>query len=111
MLNLTLAPNYFKSATTATGSVADKTHPNVKDWYQVRSSLGYLNIILNAIPIKIAPHKTPGAARIIIFNKDFLNTYQSQLKAKFNFIVYLTRRSIQEWKSKESCEDLAFKWC
>ena len=34
VLNLTLAPNYFKSATTATGSVADKTHPKVNAWYQ-----------------------------------------------------------------------------
>jgi hypothetical protein len=30
VLNLTLAPNYFKRATTATGSVAERTHPNVK---------------------------------------------------------------------------------
>jgi len=30
VLNLTVAPNYFKRATTATGSVADSTHPNVK---------------------------------------------------------------------------------
>ena len=29
-LNWTLAPNYFKSATTATGSVADSTHPKVQ---------------------------------------------------------------------------------
>lgn len=27
VLNLTLAPNYLSKATTATGSVADKTHP------------------------------------------------------------------------------------
>ncbi len=30
VLNLTLAPNYFSRATTATGSVAESTHPKVK---------------------------------------------------------------------------------
>lgn len=30
VLNLTLAPNYFSRATTATGSVAERTHPIVK---------------------------------------------------------------------------------
>ena len=30
VLNLTLAPSSFKSETTATGSVAESTHPNVK---------------------------------------------------------------------------------
>ncbi len=29
VLNLTLAPNYFSKATTATGSVAERTHPRV----------------------------------------------------------------------------------
>lgn len=29
VLKRTLAPSYFNSATTATGSVADNTHPNV----------------------------------------------------------------------------------
>jgi hypothetical protein len=30
MLNCTLAPNSFNSATTATGSVAESTHPSAK---------------------------------------------------------------------------------
>jgi hypothetical protein len=30
VLNLTLAPNYFNKATTATGSVADNTQPRVR---------------------------------------------------------------------------------
>lgn len=34
VLNLTLAPSYLRSATTATGSVAERTHPNVKASYQ-----------------------------------------------------------------------------
>lgn len=84
VLNLTLAPNYFNNATTATGSVAERTHPNVNDWYHVNSSSGYLKNTLNAKPIKIAPQSTPGAARMIMFNKDFLKTYQSQLNAKDN---------------------------
>ena len=33
VLNLTLAPNSFNKATTATGSVALKTHPRVKASY------------------------------------------------------------------------------
>ena len=38
VLNLTLAPSYFSKATTATGSVAERTHPRVKAWYQVNSA-------------------------------------------------------------------------
>lgn len=30
VLNRTLAPNYLSNATTATGSVAERTHPSVK---------------------------------------------------------------------------------
>jgi hypothetical protein len=30
ILNLTLAPNYLSRATTATGSVADRTHPSAQ---------------------------------------------------------------------------------
>jgi hypothetical protein len=30
VLNLKLAPSYFNNATTATGSVAESTHPKVK---------------------------------------------------------------------------------
>lgn len=37
VLNLTLAPNYLSKATTATGSVAESTHPRVKAWYQLSS--------------------------------------------------------------------------
>lgn len=40
VLNLTLAPNYLSKATTATGSVADKTDPKVNAWYQVNYSSG-----------------------------------------------------------------------
>ena len=36
---------------------------------------------LKQTPIIIAPIRTPGPARIIIFTIDFLNTCQSQLKA------------------------------
>lgn len=34
VLNLTLAPSYFRRATTATGSVAESTHPKVRASYQ-----------------------------------------------------------------------------
>jgi hypothetical protein len=38
ILNLTLAPSYFRRATTATGSVADSTHPSAQASNQLRSS-------------------------------------------------------------------------
>jgi len=37
-LKCTLAPSSFKRATTATGSVAERTHPRVSASYQERSS-------------------------------------------------------------------------
>jgi hypothetical protein len=57
----------------------------------VSSSSGYLKIILKAMPIKIAPQRTPGPARTMMFNKDFLNTYQSQLKAEL-ILKYLIQK-------------------
>lgn len=82
VLNLTLAPNYFKRATTATGSVADRTQPRVSASYQLSSSSGYSKIILKQKAIRIAPQRTPGPARVKILTKDFLKTCHSQLKAK-----------------------------
>ena len=83
-LKCTLAPNYFSKATTATGSVADKTHPRVSASFQLRSSSPYPSISLKMKAIMIAPHKTPGPASKRILTNDFLKTCQSQLKAKDN---------------------------
>ncbi len=80
-MNLTLAPNYLSNATTATGSVADKTHPNVNAWYQVNYASEYAKTTLKQVPIKIAPHNTPGPAKTNILTIDFLKTCQSQLNA------------------------------
>lgn len=42
----------------------------------------------------MAPHKTPGAAKIKIFTIDFLKTCQSQLKAEY-VNIYLIRKVAQ----------------
>jgi len=81
VLNLTLAPNSLSKATTATGSVADKTQPRAQASYQLRSDYPYPKITLKIKAIIIAPQRTPGPAKSKMFNIDFLNTCQSQLKA------------------------------
>ena len=83
-LKCTLAPNYLSKATTATGSVADKTHPRVNASYQLRSSSPYPSISLKMKAIINAPHKTPGPASKRMLTSDFLKTCQSQLKAEDN---------------------------
>ena len=74
VLKRTLAPNYLSNATTATGSVADKTQPKVSASYQFSSSSGYMRIFLKQNANIIAPHNTPGAAKVNILTKHFLTT-------------------------------------
>jgi len=81
-LNLTLAPNYLSKATTATGSVAESTHPNAQASNQVRSSSPYNKIPLKINAMRIAPKSTPGPANNKILIIDLLKTCQSQLYAK-----------------------------
>ena len=81
-LKWTLAPSSFNKATTATGSVAESTHPKAKASYQERSSYPYPRIALKMKEMMNAPHRTPGPAKRMILKSDFLKTCQSQLKAK-----------------------------
>jgi len=37
-------------------------------------------MILKQMAMRIAPHSTPGAAKVRMLTKDFLNTCHSQLK-------------------------------
>lgn len=82
VLNLTLAPNSFIRAITATGSVADSIAPRVKASGHVRSYWPYINTHLKQSASRTVPHNTPGTARIRILTIDLLNTNQLQLKAE-----------------------------
>ena len=61
------------------------------------------------MPIKIAPQSTPGPAKTKMLSIDFLNTYQSQLKAE-SIKSYQIRRSIPGWKSARSYVGLIVIW-
>ncbi len=82
VLNFTLAPNSFNNATTATGSVAERTHPKAQASYQVSSSSPYPRTTLKQNAMIIAPQSTPGPARRRMLKRDLRKTCQSQLKAE-----------------------------